>query len=379
MIEFSGLKAQRERIRPRLEAAISAVLDHGKFIMGPEVRELEERLAAFAGVKHCLGCSSGTDALLLALMALGVGPGDAVITTPFTFVASAEAIALAGATPVFADVDPATRNLDPARLREALDGLGRDPRGLRPRAAIAVDLFGLPCDYPALSAVLEGSGVHLIEDAAQSFGASLGGVRAGAFGHVAATSFFPAKPLGCFGDGGAVFTADPALAESVESLRVHGKGGHKYDNARIGLNARLDTLQAAILLVKLDIFEEELALREAVAARYARNLGDVAGLGLPPEVPGARSAWAQYTVELPQTHDRDSVAQTLQARGVPTAVYYPRPLHLQPAFANLGYKPGDFPVAEGLCERVLSLPMHPYLRDDEVDFVSEVLREALEA
>ncbi|MFP5239625.1 MAG: DegT/DnrJ/EryC1/StrS family aminotransferase [Acidobacteriota bacterium] len=375
-MEFSGLKAQQERVRPRLEAAIRAVLDHGKFIMGPEVRELEERLAAFAGVRHCLGCSSGTDGLLLALMTLGVGPGDAVVTTPFTFVASAEAIALAGATPVFADVDPATRNLDPASLRTALDTLRP---GLNPAAVIAVDIFGLPCDYPALEAVLEGSGAHLIEDAAQSFGAERGGVRAGAFGDVAATSFFPAKPLGCCGDGGAVFTDEPALAELVESLRVHGKGGHKYDNARIGLNARLDTLQAAILLVKLDIFEEELALREAVAARYTRNLGDVAGLGLPPVVPGARSAWAQYTVEVAPPHGRDAVAQTLKAKGVPTAVYYPRPLHLQPAFAHLGYEPGDFPVAEGLCERVLSLPMHPYLKDDEVDFVSEVLRRALEA
>nr|WP_272881598.1 DegT/DnrJ/EryC1/StrS family aminotransferase [Fundidesulfovibrio soli] len=374
-MEFSGLKAQQERIRPRLEAAIRAVFDHGKFIMGPEVRALEERLAAFAGVRRCLGCSSGTDALLLALMALGVGPGDAVLTTPFTFVASAEAIALAGGTPVFADVDPATRNLDPVRLREALDAL---KPGLNPAAVIAVDIFGLPCDYPALEAALEGTGLRLIEDAAQSFGAELGGVRAGAFGHVAATSFFPAKPLGCCGDGGAVFTNDPTLAELVESLRVHGKGGHKYDNARIGLNARLDTLQAAILLVKLDIFEEELALREAVATRYARNLGGVPGLGLPPSLPGARNAWAQYTVEVPP-HDRDAVAQALKAKGVPTAVYYPRPLHLQPAFERLGYKPGDFPVAEGLCERVLSLPMHPYLGDDEVDFASEVLREALEA
>jgi len=378
-MEFIDLKAQHARIGARVEAAMRAVFEHGTFIMGPEVRALEERLAAFAGVEHCLGCSSGTDALLLALMALGVGPGDAVFTTPFTFVATAEVIALAGATPVFVDVDPATRNLDPARLGQALAALGRGPHGLRPGAVIAVDLFGLPCDYPALEQVLEGSGVPLVEDAAQSFGAQLGGVRAGAFGDVAATSFFPAKPLGCYGDGGAVFTSDAALAGLMDSLRVHGKGAHKYDNARIGLNARLDTLQAAALLVKLDIFEEELARRDAVAARYALNLADASGLALPGVLPGARCAWAQYTVEIAPPRNRDGVAQALKARGVPTAVYYPRPLHLQPAFAHLGHTPGDFPVAEGLCARVLSLPMHPYLSDDEVDFVSEVLRGALGA
>lgn len=384
-IAFVDLKAQQRALGEGLRERIDRVLEHGVFIMGPEVQELEERLAAFAGVKHVISCSSGTDALLMPLMAWGIGPGDAVFTTPFTFIATAEVISLLGAVPVFVDVNAATFNMDPGQMERAVEALlKQDPglyplprtakeRRLGPKAVIPVDLFGLPADYASVNATAARYGLKVLEDAAQSFGATDGhGRKAGALASCAATSFFPAKPLGCYGDGGAVLTDDDHLADVVRSLRVHGKGEHKYDNVRIGINGRLDTIQAAILLAKMDIFPQELEAREAVAARYTEGLKDRVKA---PELPaGCRSAWAQYTIV---TDKRSQIQAALKSKGIPTAVYYPKPLHLQPAFSFLGYKQGDFPVSEYLCEHVLSLPMHPYLQERQIDEVIEAVRGAI--
>ena len=345
--------------------------------MGPEVAELENELASFAGTDHCISCSSGTDALLMALMAEGVGPGDAVFTTPFTFIATAEVITLLGAAPVFVDIDPVTFNIDPHQLDLAatavrsqdatlyplpISALGDEP--LRLKLIIPVDLFGHPADYDAINAVASKHGLTTLADAAQSFGAQYRDGRAVTFGKTAATSFFPAKPLGCFGDGGAVFTNDETVAEVCRSLRVHGKGGHKYDNVRTGLNARMDTLQAAVLLAKLTIFPDELVKRQFVADGYAQGLSGVPNLVLPVVRPGCTSAWAQYTVRHPR---RDEVQAVLKERGVPTAVYYPCPLHLQTAFANLNYEHGAFPVSEVASQEVFSLPMSPYVEPKTLD------------
>lgn len=381
-IAFIDLQAQQRALGDRLARRIQKVLDHGGFIMGPEVGELERRLADFVGVRHAVTCSSGTDALLMSLMALGIGPGDAVFTTPFTFIATAEVIALVGATPVFVDVDPQTFNMDPGHLERAVKALrskdrslyplphGRQGLGLRPKAVIPVDLFGLAADYDPLNRVAEENGLFVLEDAAQSFGAVYkSGKKACALAGIAATSFFPAKPLGCYGDGGAIFTDDDALADVIRSIRVHGKGSDKYDNVRIGLNGRLDTIQAAILLEKLEIFPQELDRRQHVAERYSERLQGVVQTPVIPS--GYRSAWAQYTIV---SERRDEIREILQEKGIPSAVYYPKPLHLQGAFASLGYKKGDFPVSEGLSERVLSLPMHPYLENREIDTIAEVIR-----
>lgn len=387
MIPFIDLKAQFATLEPEIRARMDAVLAHGAFIMGPEVAELEKALAAYVGAPHCVSCASGTDALLMALMAWGVGPGDAVFTSPFTFIATAEVVTLLGATPVYVDIDPATFNLDPAALARAMDAVeAGDPsihplpapcRGkrLRPRAVISVDLFGLPANYPLIEALCAEGGLLLLEDAAQGFGGEIGGRKAGSFGHAAATSFFPAKPLGCFGDGGAVFTADAETAEVLTSIRVHGKGTHKYDNARLGLNARLDTLQAAILLPKLAAFPAEVLARRAAADRYAAGLAKVAGVTAPTVPAGYASSWAQYSILLDV--DRDRVAAGLKARGVPSAVYYPCPLHLQTAYAHLGYAPGDMPVSEDCSARILALPMHPYLDAATQDTVCRAVAEAV--
>ncbi|TVM15338.1 aminotransferase DegT [Oceanidesulfovibrio indonesiensis] len=376
MLPFIDLKAQQDRIRQEVEQRILAVLDHGKYIMGPEVAELERRLAEFTGVKHAIGCSSGTDALLLSLMAHGVGPGDAVFTTPFTFIATAEVVSLLGATPVFVDIDPDTYNIDPASLQQTVDTLGSHDRfkNLTARGIIGVDLFGLPADYESLGAIAEDYGLFVLEDAAQSFGASTNGRRAGNLAHSAATSFFPAKPLGGYGDGGAVFTSDDEFADAMRSIRIHGKGADKYDNVRVGLNARLDTLQAAILLPKLDIFEEEIELRGHVAGRYNELLGAVDGVAVPEIPKGNISAWAQYTIRVPE---RDHVQAALKDAGVPTAIYYPKPLHLQTAYASLGYVEGDFPVSEQAAREVLSLPMHPYLSEKDQDTIAHAVKAAL--
>lgn len=357
-MQFIDLAAQQQRIRDRINSRIQTVLDHGRYVMGPEVGELEKRLAESVGVAQCIGCASGTDALLMALMAYDIGPGDAVFTTPFTFVATAEVIRLLGATPVFTDIDPRTFNLDPVKLDRAI---ARFSSPLTPKGIIAVDLFGLPANYEAINAIAGEYGLFVIEDAAQSFGARFQGKTAGGLADMACTSFFPAKPLGAYGDGGAVFTDSREMAEKLRSIRVHGQGENKYDNVRIGINGRLDTLQAAILLAKLEIFPEELERRQAVAARYSEGLADQDMLLAPFVPPEKQSAWAQYSVLAHDETHRRALQEKLKAGGVPTAIYYPRPLHLQPAFFHLPYKAGDFPVAEETSRRIFSLPMHPYL------------------
>ena len=370
-IPFVDLKAQFARVETDVRAGIDAVLAHGKYIMGPEIGELEGQLAEFAGVKHAITCSSGTDALLIPMMAYGVGPGDAILTSPFTFIATAEVISLLGATPVFVDVDPRTFNLDPQALEQALARLQGSK--LRPRGVISVDIFGLPADADEIMSIAQAHSLFVLEDAAQSFGGTYKERAAGALGHVASTSFFPAKPLGCYGDGGAMFTDDDELADIIKSIRVHGKGTDKYDNIRIGVNGRLDTMQAAILLAKLKVFPDELAARQKVANRYTDGLQDLVDVPYMPN--SCTSAWAQYSVLSDQ---RDRLQAGLNQAGVPTAVYYPTPLHLQTAFASLGYAPGDLPVSENTSERIISLPMHPYMTPETQDEIIAAVRAALE-
>jgi UDP-2-acetamido-2-deoxy-ribo-hexuluronate aminotransferase len=377
-MEFVDLKKQYELSKASIDGRIEAVLRHGQFIMGPEVEELEDRLARFTGARHCVSCGSGTDALLMLLLARGVGPGDAVFTTPFTFIATAEVISLVGATPVFVDVDPHTFNLSPERLADAVAAVASgtrpspgSPDHLVPRAVIPVDIFGLPAAYDAIAAIARQHSLFVIEDAAQSLGALYHGRRAGALGHAAATSFFPAKPLGCYGDGGAIFTDDDALADVLRSIRIHGKGDDKYDNVRIGMNGRLDTLQAAVLLAKLDLFPRELEQRQTVASAYRAALGGLVETQHIPE--GLVSAWAQFSVLSPR---RAELQGRLKAAGVPTAVYYPKPLHLQTAFAPLRYARGSFPASELLSERIFSLPIHPYLDTASQERITEVIRAA---
>ncbi len=357
-MDFIDLKTQQKMILPAINDRIQRVLAHGQYIMGPEVFELEERLAAYVGVKHAVTCSSGTDALLMPLMAYNVGPGDAIFTTPFTFIATAEVIQLLGATPVFVDIEPRTFNIDPTALARTIKTLGHNPQtaSLRPRGIIAVDLFGQPADYDAINAIARQHQLFVIEDAAQSFGATYKGRRAGSLADVAATSFFPAKPLGGYGDGGAVFTNDDGLAEVLRSIRNHGQGRDRYENVRIGLNGRLDTLQAAVLLVKIDIFDHEVAARQEVAARYTSNLKGV--VTTPLVAPECTSVWAQYSI---QSDHRQALQERLKTASIPTAIYYPVPLHLQGAFKHLGYQPGDFPISEKASQKIFSLPMHPYL------------------
>ena len=353
-IPFIDLQAQRKQIAAAMDDAVLRVVHHGKYIMGPEVTELEASLAEFCGAKHAITCSSGTDALLMPLMAWGVGPGDAVFIPSFTFAATAEVVALVGATPVFIDIASATFNMDTKSLKAGIQHARS--LGLMAKAIIPVGLFGLPAEFDQICAIAEEEELLVLDDAAQSFGANYKGRKVGTIGDATATSFFPAKPLGCYGDGGAVFTDSDELADRLRSIRVHGKGSHKYDNERIGLNARLDTIQAAVLLQKLKIFPEELEKRQLVADRYNKALGDVAQV---PELPsGITSAWAQYTIVV---EDRTALQERLKAVGVPNVVYYPMPLHLQTAYKNFPITPGGNPTAERLSAQVLSLPMHPYL------------------
>ena len=371
-IAFIDLQAQRRRLGDRMETAIGKVLQHGRFIMGPEVRTLEERLAGYVGVKHVISCASGTDALQLPLMAWGIGPGDAVFVPGFTFAATAEVVALVGATPVFVDVLADSFNMDPASLEAAIEAVASEGR-LRPAAVIPVDLFGQPADYDALQLLADRHGLRMLADTAQGFGAHYRGRRTGSIGDAASTSFFPAKPLGCYGDGGAVFTDDDGLAETMRSLRVHGQGTDKYDNVRIGVNGRLDTMQAAVLLEKLAIFDDEVAARDQVANAYSAALADTAET--PVLIADTTSIWAQYTVKL---DDRDGVAARLKAAGVPTAIYYPRPLNRQTAYRDYPSAPAGLPVSEALSERVLSLPMHPYLDRATQDRIVAAVKAAVE-
>jgi dTDP-4-amino-4,6-dideoxygalactose transaminase len=371
-IPFIDVVAQRRRLGRAIDDAMARVLMHCQFIQGPEVRALEVALATFCGARHAIACSSGTDGLRLVLMAWGIKPGDAVIVPAFTFCATAEVVALAGATPVMADVDAETFNLDPASCKRAVATAKR--LGLTPRAMIPVDLFGLPADHDAMAAIAAAHGLRVLDDAAQAFGATYKGRKLGALATASATSFFPAKPLGCYGDGGAVFTDDDELAARVKSLRVHGEGTDKYDAARIGITGRLDTIQAAILLEKLKIFPEEIVARNAVAQRYASGL---AGVATVPRVGNvSTSVWAQYTIRLARGR-RDAVAAALKAQGIPTAIYYAKPLHWQAAYRGFPVADGGAPVSERLAGEVISLPMHAYLDQPVQDRIIAAVRRAL--
>jgi dTDP-4-amino-4,6-dideoxygalactose transaminase len=369
-MSFVDLQKQRERLEPGLSQAIAEVVTSGLYIGGPKVEELESALAAFCGAAHCVACASGTDALLLVLKAWGVGSGDVVFVPAFTFAASAGSVANLGATPVFVDVLAETFDMDPHSLEAAVRW--SRTAGLRPVAIMPVDLFGLPADYAAIEPIAEAESLRIFCDAAQSFGASLDGRRVGTIGAATATSFYPSKPLGCYGDGGAIFTDDDELAEYLRSLREHGRGTHRYDNVRIGLNSRLDAIQAVVLLQKLTVFSDELRLRQAVADRYTAGLADI--VETPVGRAGAASTWAQYTLK---TQRRDAVAEACRRRGAPTAIHYPAALSTQPAYRNFPSAPHGVPIAERLAETVISLPMHPYLDEAGQSRVIEAVRSAL--
>ena len=368
--QFIDLAAQQGLIRPHLDSAIKKVLDHGQYIMGPEVKQFEDKLREFTGAKHALTCANGTDALTLVLMAWGIGPGDSVFVPSFTYVASAEAPAQLGATPFFVDVYDDTFNLDPQSLKQAI----RDCRelGLRPAAVVAVDLFGQPADVDGITEVAHAEGIKVLVDGAQSFGGSSKGRKVGSMGDATTTSFFPAKPLGCYGDGGAVFTDNDEDAEAIDSIRLHGRGSQKYDNVRIGLNSRLDTIQAAILIEKLKLFPEELKLRSSVAKSYHELLRDICAV--PVISADTTSAWAQYTVKL---KDRDRLQRELKDSGIPSVVYYPIPLSKQLGYAHYPSVSSGVALSERLAGSVLSLPMHPYLDGQQLDTVASILRKCL--
>ena len=370
-MQFIDLAKQQSFIKAGLDKRIQEVLAHGKYIMGPEIKELETELAKYVGVKHCVSCSSGTDALLMPLMAWGVGPGDAVFTTPFTFIATAEVIQLLGATPVFVDIDPQTYNISPALLDKAIQEV-IEADILNPSVIIPVDLFGLPADHAAIEAIGQKYGIKIMEDGAQGFGGVLNGRVACSFGDCGTTSFFPAKPLGCYGDGGAIFTNDDDLYAKLVSIRVHGQGEDKYNNVRIGINGRMDTFQAAVVLEKFALFPNEVVLRNEVANRYNALLK---GVVITPTVPeGFTSSWAQYSVLAKDGAERQVLQGKLKDAGIPTAVYYPKPLHQQTAFAQLGYQDGDFPVSEEMSQRIFSLPMYPYLPNEDMDQIVASLK-----
>lgn len=372
-IPFIDLAAQQARIRPQIDAALAKILDHGQYIMGPEVAALEADLAAFSGNKHVISCSSGTDALMLALMAYGLKPRQAVIVPSFTFAASAEVLPCLGAVPIFADIDPNTFNLDPNGLDAAKDAA--DKAGFECVGIISVGLFGQPADYDAIKAFADAHGMWLLDDAAQSYGASWKGRAVGHLGSITATSFFPAKPLGCYGDGGAVFTENDDFAEIMKSARIHGMGRERYSHDRIGMTARLDSMQAAVLIEKLKIFSEELELRQNVASRYHAALDGVVGVQHLGE--DVSSSWAQYTVKLPRGIDRAAFQAKLKDDGIPTAIYYPKGMHEQAPYAHYPVATGGLPVTEDCCERVVALPMHPYLEEATQDRVITAVKAAL--
>jgi len=375
-MQFIDLAVQYQCLKERINNRIQGVLKHGQYIMGPEVEELEEKLANYVGVKHAITCANGTDALTLSLMAMGIEEGDVVFVPTFTFFASAEAVAFSNAKPVFVDSNPDTFNICPKDLEKKINAV-KDEGRYRPKAIMAVDLFGLPSDYSEIQRIAKVHSLQIIEDAAQGFGGSIkGGVfdndRSGSFGDIATTSFFPAKPLGCYGDGGAIFTNDDNYAELIKSYRIHGKGSDKYDNVRIGMNSRLDTLQAAILLEKLSVFPQELLSRNQVAYRYSKALSVRFNTPVVPD--GYVSSWAQYTLVAENSKDRDSIIQHLKASEVPSMIYYGTCLHQQTAFSYLEYKEGDFPVAERLAKTVFSLPMHPYMNErDQSKIIATLL------
>jgi len=366
-MEFLDLRTQQNRIRKPLKKRLNAILDHGAYIMGPEVHELEEKLADYCGVKHAISCSSGTDALLIPLMAWGIGPGDAVFTTPFTYVATAEVIALLGATPVFVDVYDSTFNIDCEKLEIAIQDIIKDGQ-LTPKIIIPVDLFGVPARYRVIEDIANKYDLKVIEDAAQSFGGSINNQKVGTFGDIAATSFYPAKPLGCYGDGGAIFTNNDDLADRCKAIRIHGTSSDKYNSEVIGLNGRLDSIQAAVLLEKLTIFDDELSMRNEVNDYYRQYLNNAQYI---PK--NYHSAHALFSVTLGHNHKREEMIGRLHERKIPTVVYYKYPIHLMAGFKYLGYMHGDFPVSEHLSSTIVSLPMHPYLNHDDIDIIIETL------
>lgn len=370
-MQFIDLASQFKRIEADVTSRVNEVLQSQKFIMGPDVLELESSLAEYAGVKHVLSCASGTDALVIPLMAYDLSKTDAIFVPSFTFFATAESVTLAGGTPIFVDSDPETFNISPVALEEAIVRTLEDG-SLNPRGIIPVDLFGLPADYEAISVLASKYGLFVLEDAAQGFGASLKGRKTGSFGDVAATSFFPAKPLGCYGDGGAIFTDDDKLADLMRSIRIHGQGDDKYDNVRIGLNGRLDSIQAAVVLSKLDIFDDEIVARNRIAATYTEQLNDVFET---PKIPdGFTSVWAQYTLLSESKDQRDRIVRSMKEADIPIMVYYPIPIHLSTAYSSLGYKKGDLPVCEDFSDRVFSLPMHPYLAEKDISSIVSTLK-----
>lgn len=374
-MEFRDLKKQYQTLKPQLDEAIGKVLTDCNFISGKQVEELEKNLTQYVNVPYCVTCGNGTDALTMALKVWGVQAGDAVFVPDFTFFASAETIAFEGATPIFVDVEEDTFNIDPAKLEEAIERILQE-KTFTPKGIVAVDLFGLPANYAKLEKIAKKYNLFLLEDGAQGFGGTFQGRKVGSFGDLATTSFFPAKPLGCYGDGGAIFSHNSDTTEFLRSLRVHGKGSYKYDNVRIGWNSRLDTLQAAILQVKLKAFEEyELQAVNQVAKFYTDRLDKLVKTPIVPE--GYTSSWAQYTITLENREQRDSLQQALKEQGIPTMIYYPIPLHKQKAFAGLTGQLDDFPVTEKLCDCVLSLPMHPYLQVDEIDIVCSAVQKFL--
>ncbi len=358
-MEFLDLKTQQKRIRKPLEKRINKILDHGAYIMGPEVFELEEKLADYCGVKHAISCSSGTDALLIPLMAWDIGPGDAVFTTPFTYVATAEVISILGATPIFVDVYESTYNIDCDKLEVEIKKIISKGK-LKPKAIIPVDLFGLPARYRLINQIAKKYNLKVIEDAAQSFGGAIREKKVGTFGDIAATSFYPAKPLGCYGDGGAIFTNDDSLAEECKAIRIHGTKTDRYSSERIGLNGRFDSIQAAVILEKLTIFNEELEKRNIVDANYRKYLNNAQ---YHPE--GYQSAHALFSIVLGSNQKRNELIERLSSKHIPSVIYYKNPIHLMKAFSYLGYSRGDLPVSESLSDSIISLPMHPYLTESE--------------
>ena len=367
-MEFLDLKTQQKRIRKPLEKRINKILDHGAYVMGPEVFELEEKLADYCGVKHAISCSSGTDALLIPLMAWGIGPGDAVFTTPFTYVATAEVIALLGATPVFVDVYDSTFNIDCEKLEFAIQETIKNGE-LKPKAIIPVDLFGVPARYRLIEDIAKKYNLKVIEDGAQSFGASIGEKKVGTFGDVTATSFYPAKPLGCYGDGGAIFTNNDSLADLCKAIRIHGTSSDRYNSEVIGLNGRLDSIQAAVLLEKLTIFDEELEMRNKVNEYYRQFLNNAQYI---PK--NYHSAHALFSITLGSNKKREELVDKLKQNNIPNVIYYKYPIHLMKGFGYLKYKNGDFPVSENLSQRIVSLPMHPYLTKSNINEIMEYIQ-----
>jgi len=372
-MQFIDLKTQQQTIRKKIAARLDQVLDHGQYIMGPEISELEKQLAAFVGCDHAIAVSSGTDALLLALMCYDIGPGDAIITTPFTFISTVEVICLLGATPVFVDIDPETYNIDSSAIEDTINDCKNESYNLR--GIIPVDLFGLPADYDLINSIARVHNLFVIEDAAQSFGAIYHDRRAGSLADIACTSFFPAKPLGGYGDGGMCFTNNDAHAEKIRSLMLHGQGGHRYEHKHIGINGRLDTIQAAILLEKFEIFQEELNERQIVAEHYTRNFKKHVSI-VTPRIPfDCQSSWAQYAIQVENAAQRAHVQACLKQKDIPTAIYYPIPIHQQPAFKNITNK--RYPISESVSQRIMSVPMHPYLTVEQLSNITTSFLKAL--